>query len=244
METYFLGAYWFDRKESVEQCTERVIRCLAELGKCDAACSRWFRGGRSRKQALEREFNISDKAVKELLLHGQHRRDVGKEVIEDMGFSMSLWNGGEDCQSVGFRAHCGAYTGNLSLGNSCVVNLPSEGPPSERLLRVDTLLCLMRAVVESFDPDWATVMPDALLQTLKFGSKNPAVGWLFYGADRVLRLPRLPATTRVVSIPSRGNVVVTSEDRSARNGPNTCKPATLCGRQSPQPSGSRQRFTE
>ncbi len=212
METYFLGAYWFDRKESVEQCTERVLRCLAELGKCDTAYSRWFNGGQSRKQALEREVDITSETVKELLLRGRNRKDIGKEVIEDMGFSMSLWNGGEDCQSVGFRVHCGAYTGNLSLGNSCVVNLPSDGPPSERLLRVDTLLCLMRAVVESFDPDWATVMPDALLKTLKFDSKNPAVGWLFYAADRVLRLPRFSATTRVVSIPSRGNVVVTSEE--------------------------------
>ncbi len=212
METYFLGAYWFDRKESVEQCSERVLRCLAELGKCDAAYSRWFRCGRSRKQSLAREVGITSDTVKELLLRGRNRRDVGGEIIEDLGFSMSLWNGGKDGQDFGLRVHCGAYTGNPSLGNCCVVNLPSEGPPSDRLLQVDAVLHLMRVVVESFDPDWATVMPDALLKNIQFLPNRPVPGWLFYAADRMLRLPHFSATTRVVSIPGHGHVVVTSEE--------------------------------
>jgi Immunity protein 52 len=213
METYFLGAYWGDRKESVEQCTGRVVACVSALGKCDPAFSRWFSGGRSRKEALEREVHITPETVKELLLRGRNRKDIGGEVIEDLGFSMSLWNGGEHCQGVGLRVQCGAYTGNPNLGNSCVVELPSEGSPSERLLTVNTLLCLMRAVAESFDPDWATVIPDSLVRTMKFVPSKPTPGWLFYAANRVLPSVLIPPAVRAVDIMNRGNVAIITEEQ-------------------------------
>ncbi len=220
MENVVLGAYWWDRKESVEQCAERVVGCLRDFGQCDPALSRWFRGGRSRKEALEREVQITSDAVKELLLRGRNRKDIGGEVIEDLGFSLRLWNGGEDCQDVGFSVTCGGYAANPNIWNSCVVELPSEGPPSERMLKVDPLLCLMRAVVTAFDPDWATVMPDSLRQIANFGWANkPAVGWLFYAANRVLPSPRIPAVARVVSIPNRGSIAVVTEERFSPDRP-------------------------
>jgi hypothetical protein len=72
------------------------------LRKCDEAFSRWFQLGRSRKQALEHEFRITAETVKERLLHGRNRRDVGGGVIENLGYSLSLWNGGKDCQDGGY----------------------------------------------------------------------------------------------------------------------------------------------
>jgi hypothetical protein len=100
----------------------------------------------------------------------------------------------------------------MALWNNCVLNLPSEGPPSERLLKVEALLRLMRAVVETFDPDWATVMPDSLLQTVKFVPNKPVPGWLFYFASRVSRQPHLPAAARIVNVESHGNIVIVAEE--------------------------------
>jgi hypothetical protein len=153
MEIYFLGAYWGDRKESVEECANRVVECLSAIPKCDEAFSRWYLTGRSRKEALEGEFLVTREAVKQQLLKGRNRRDVGGEVIENLGFSLNLWNGGKDSQDVRFSIQCGTYAANPNLCNSCLLNLPSEGLPRERVLRVDALLCLMGAVVAGFDPD-------------------------------------------------------------------------------------------
>ncbi len=213
MENFVLGAYWWDRKESVEQCARRVVCCLRDIGQCDPALSRWFRGGCSRKEALERQVQITHETVRELLLRGRNRPDIGGEVMEELGFSMRLWNGGEDCQDVGFSVTCGGYAANPNIWNSCVVELPSEGPPFERILKVGPLLCLMRAIVTAFDPDWATVMPDSLRQIAQFGSNKPAVGWLFYAADRVWSPDRIPLAVRVVKVAEHSNIAVITEEQ-------------------------------
>jgi hypothetical protein len=197
----------------VEQCAEHVVHCLRDLGKSDIAFSRWFQAGRSRKKALEREVQITHETVKELLFRGRSKRDIGGDVMEELGFSMRLWNGGEDCQSVGFSVTCGGYARNPNVWNSCVINLPSEGHPSERLLKVEVLLRLMRAVIESFDPHWATVMPDSLLRTVQFVPNIPVPGWLFYFANSVSRQPHLPAATRVVNVAGRGKILIVAEER-------------------------------
>jgi Immunity protein 52 len=213
METYFIGAYWGDRKESVDACTDHVVRCLSALAKCDPAFSRWYRLGGSRKEAMERRFDVTQGAVKQLLLAGRNRRDIGKEVIEDLGFRISLWNGEEDAQDASFSAESGLSAGNPNLCNSCVINLPSEGPPSERLLRVEALLCLMRAVVDGFDPDWATVMPDSLLQRIRLVPNRPTPGWLFYISNRLFPGVNIPNTVRVVNVASQGQIAIITEDR-------------------------------
>jgi hypothetical protein len=156
--------------------------------------------------------------MEELLLSGRNRRDVNGEVIENLGFHIRLWNGGEDSQDASFSATCGGFASNPGIWNSCVMELPSEGASSERILKVDPLLCLMQAVVSAFDPDWATVMPDNLRQIARFGSSKPAVGWLFYAALRAWPSPRVPSTVRIVNIANCGNIaVVTEEQFSAEN---------------------------
>ena len=212
MENVTLCAYWWDRKESVEQCANRVLRCLRDMGQCDPALARWFRKGRSRKEALQREVQITYDTVKELLLHGRNRRDIGAEVIEDLGFNIGLWNGGDDCQSVGFGVTCGGYAGNPAIWNRCVVDLPSEGPPQERLLKVESLLCLMRAVVTNFDPSWAIVLPDSLRSRIEFLPDKPTPGWLFYAANRLWPSPRLPESVHVFNVSGLGNIIVVSEE--------------------------------
>jgi hypothetical protein len=215
MEAYFLSAYWGARKESVERCADHVVQCLSSLRGCDVAFHRWSQPGRSRKQAQEYEIPVSIGAIKERLLHGQNRRDAGGGVIEELGYSFRLWNGGKDCEDVSFSVQCGAYSENPSLWNSCVLNLPSEGPPSERLLRVEALLCLMRAVVDGFDPDWATVMPDSLLQQIRLVPNRPTPGWLFYVSNRLSPGVHFPNTVRAVTVANKGQIAIISEDRFA-----------------------------
>lgn len=209
MEWYFLGAYWGSRKEPVEQCTERVLKCFGDLAKCDETFSRWFRTGRSRSEALERKVDFTDEKIKELLLRGRNRRDIGHEIIEELGFSITLWNGAEDTQAIGLRIHCGASSSYV--GNSFLIDLPSQAPARDRVVRLELLLCAMRAIVESFEPDWATVMPASLVRTTESLMQKPAVGWLFYAARHLLPSPDIAALRRV-DVPGHGSIfVITGE---------------------------------
>jgi hypothetical protein len=212
METYFLGAYWRDRKESAADCARRVKQCLAKFSDCDPSFSHWFEKGKSRRDALTAPVALEDEPLTKLLLRNHPNAASPQSSYEPLGFQLAVWNGGQNDESASFSAICGCHAKNTALWNNCVVNLPSEGPASERLLKVEALLRLMRAVVETFDPDWATVMPDSLLQTVKFVPNKPVPGWLFYYASRVSRQPLLPAAVRIVNVASRGNIVIVAEE--------------------------------
>src|SRR5687768_756609 len=100
IERYYLGAYWGNRKETAAECAERAVALLQWLSRCDEAFGRWFQGGRSRKEALQREVRPDPAVLRPLLERGRNRRDDDRSVIEELGFRMGLWNGAADSDAV------------------------------------------------------------------------------------------------------------------------------------------------
>src|SRR3989442_863361 len=91
---YMLGAYWPARQESIEECGNRLGRFLTELAMCDPVFAIWCERGRSRKEASERHVAVEDRHdLLDLLDRGRNRRDVGRDVIDELGFNVGLWNG-------------------------------------------------------------------------------------------------------------------------------------------------------
>ncbi|WP_366059621.1 Imm52 family immunity protein [Pigmentiphaga sp.] len=113
-----LGAYWGVCPDSLEGCVDRVERFFAGLAEIDPLLSHWCERGWSHKDALARKVDASDvEKLEELLLEGRNRRDVGGEVIEELGFKLSLWNGA-DVEEAAFR------------GGSCSPSFPCLAWPS------------------------------------------------------------------------------------------------------------------
>jgi len=108
---FCLGAYWWNRKESAEECLERSVGFFQDLGSCDESLAHWFQLGRSRKDALRKSVDVENRDdLLRLWKRGVHRGDVRGSVIEDLGFGIELWNGAEDDQSIGLGISCGGYT--------------------------------------------------------------------------------------------------------------------------------------
>lgn len=220
-EAYYVGAYWGQRRESVEECAARAVALLTRLASCDELFARWFTLGRSRREALEHEVRPSQETLRELLLAGQSRRDIDRSVIDELGFGLSLWTGGKDGESANMSLSCGGYS--TSVVNSCVVDLPDQGVVAERVLRVEVLARVVDAVARSLEPDWATVTSheyrDSFAKAISRSPATPLVGWLLYLAAGRGTVPPLPSPSRVVPVGSYGNLVIVTDDLFASDRP-------------------------
>src|SRR5262245_42303313 len=120
MNRFFLGAYWSPRRESLDQCTDRLLGFLHDLKTCDDTLVHWYQLGSSRAQALKNRVDTSDRVYFLELLRRRHR----KRGFENLGYSVDLWNGGDDDKAVGLSVTCGLYFERL--GNHANLNLPDD----------------------------------------------------------------------------------------------------------------------
>jgi hypothetical protein len=163
-----LKARWSARKETVDECASRAMVCLLRMATCDDAFGQWFRKSKSRGQALANRVDMTIDSLRDALQRGRNRRDFDKTVIEELGFSMSLWNGSDREAGAGFYVGCGKYPDPVLLPgpNECRIDFPHGGPVAERLLQLGKLSEVVSAVVTSWDPDWALVSTYAMDGTI------------------------------------------------------------------------------
>ncbi len=220
IESYYLGAYWGIRKESVEECAQRLAGFLMCLAECDPCFLHWFKKGKSRKEALTHKINPDVASLQILLLAGRHRTDIGHKVIEDLGFLVGLWNGAStDTESAGLTVTCGSYAPRPGV-NSCVINLPYGKTMTERLLRVPVLKAVMECVVSAWDPDWSVITSRQYQDKVPLPPSNaPRMGWLLYLSSRRGEVPPLPSSTTVERLGKQGTLVITTQERFTASNP-------------------------
>lgn len=209
-EAFYVGAYWGPRGEPVDECARRLSELLAGLGGVDSLLASWFRTGGSRKAALAQGVDASSTGLRELLLAGRARRDdAGRAVMSELGFSASIWNGQE--VQVGVSVRCGLSAAGPGLvSNSLSVQLPAAEGDALALYGRDAALAVMRAVVESWQPAWATWTSHRLRRAQGSQPGEVVAGWATYVADRSgVRADLLPAG--VTAEPSGGGVLITAE---------------------------------
>lgn len=144
---YFVGAYWGSRKESRQACAERMSAFLHGLAKQDAALSQWFKKATSRATPL---VAVPKETHGLLPLLKTNQRDVGGDVISELGFNFSVWTGREENLPASLAATCGAY--GPVVRNSVVVSFAPAASPT-----LDLLQRILRAAVTAFDPEDAVV---------------------------------------------------------------------------------------
>lgn len=220
IESYYLGAYWGIRKESVEECAHRLAGFLMCLAECDPCFARWFKLGQSRQEALKDEIKPDVATLQTLLLDGRSRTDIGQKIMENLGFLIGLWNGASnDAESAGLTIRCGSYAPRPGF-NSCVIDFPYGGSGPERLLRVPVLKAVMECVVTAWNPDWGVVMSDRYRKmSPRPPSHAPRVSWLTYLSHSRGIVPSLSLPTRVVSLGAQGSLVITTDEHFTASNP-------------------------
>jgi hypothetical protein len=213
IDSYYAGAYWGPRKETPEECARRAEVFLAAIADIDPSFSRWFEGGRSRKDALKRPIEPSGEALEKRVRRGRDRQ------FEDLGYSVWAWNGAsDDYDACGFSFYCGRYSDVAP--NNCVVDLPTRGPNAERILSVTVLTRLVRSMVLAWEPDSAlatsTMHRDAVTPD---GDVRTFVGWIMYFPYSRGRVPPLPAPVRVEPVDEKGTLIVLTPERLTAENP-------------------------
>ncbi len=206
MNKFYLGAYWDARPDDLKKCTEDARRFFAGLAEIDPLLAHWYQRGQSRKDALKRKVDTFDiQKLQDLLRKGRNRRDVGREVIEELGFTLSFWNGaGEEEAEASVRVHCGAY--GEWVGNNVSVDLPYQ---SEDLKWVGNASSLLALVAEIWRPKWAGIMSKKAMRERDFNVERPFVDWMVYVPRAV---ESVPAPGHVETLDGLGSIVVVQSD--------------------------------
>ena len=215
MSDFFVGAYWSSRKESIEQCADRLRKFFVALTASDPFLATWLEKGRSRKQALEKTADIREQSyLLGLLDRGRNRRDVGGTVIEELGFRVGLWNGGNGEKAAGLSITCGLYwtspNPNASLSNCVTLDLPED---LGELKQAERMSGVLAAVAQAWEPDWASVMSREAMNARAFDAKIPFVDWMVYVPRRI---DSVLSPSSVVELES-GSLIVVQPDPPAVN---------------------------
>lgn len=203
-DSVYAGAYWPARPEALEACGARVVACLGKLAGIDELLASWFFKG-SRRASAQRPLGGSPETVLQALAAGRNRRDADGSVIDELGYTLGVWNG-DDADPVQLSIRCGISS--PSVPNAVVLKLPARSARSTNLYNSSAATELLRALAEAWDPDWATVTSASLREAQGGGVASPVLGWLTYLSSGRGHIPELPDTFNVEPVGEIGSIIV------------------------------------
>lgn len=180
LEYSHVGAYWGDRRESLDQCAEKLTACFEEFARIDPLVASWFRKG-STKAKSKTPIGTDLHDVRHLLERGRNRTDFGGVVIEELGYHVGVWNGNR--VEIGLSATLGAFPKNWRINNRFGINLPPLNEESARLYQPAVARRLFEVVVEIFEPEWSTWVTPSLRKVQDSPPNVPDIGWMTYLSD-------------------------------------------------------------
>lgn len=207
-----LVARWRGRQESAEECATRAVRLLDRLRSLDEAFHRWFATSTSRASALAQPVAISQESLADRLAAGRATTDSDRSVIEDLGFTTSVWNGSEGIRAATMLICCGAYPDPefIPFPNELLMTLPYGDSNAHYEATHERLTDIVKAVVENWDPDWASISTEGMQTTVHAEDfVGHDVGWCTYMSDRCGALPELPSDCDAYRIAGGTMIVAT-----------------------------------
>jgi len=158
MQIDTLGVYWGPRKESIEDCAQRIALYLTQLIDKFGRLGEWYEKVLTKKSAPSgravNTYEVSELVT--LLAKGINKRDIDRQPMHELGYRIGLWNKQKSGVAIGLTVRCGMYSEVKGLANSVVMQLPSD--LSAVLLNdASTLKMLLLLTSEIWDADWGAV---------------------------------------------------------------------------------------
>ena len=175
-ESAYVGAYWGPRAEPVEACASRLRTFLTRLGALHPALAEWHAtvDGPNDDSA---PLKLDDDTLRDRLMRGRSRGDFDGQIIEDLGYRTSLWNGREDDWEAGIMVTCGVTAD--AVPNAVVLDPPFPTPHNTELFRPSIVRGMVEAAVEAWAPERAKFITNSLDERQE-RLPLPQVGWLTY----------------------------------------------------------------
>ena len=209
-ESLYVGAYWPARAESAGACAARAVVAFERLAAVDELLRSWSLKG-ARRAAARLPFDAHVESVLQALTAGRNRRDDDGSVIDALGFSLGVWNG-DGADPVGLSIRCGISAAIPGLSNAVVLTLPANSARSAGLYSRQGTGRLIGALVEAWEPDWATMTSNSLREAQAVTGGRPVLGYLTYVSAGRGEVRPLPAPFGVEHL-AAGSIV--SVDNSA-----------------------------
>lgn len=186
-----------------EAVLSRIHVVTTALAEIDQKFGSWYARGKSREEALlypAFEDGAPSTAILAVLKH--------KFAADPTTTYVALWDGNEgDARGATLACHLnepGVYNSfELSLSDTAILS------------NLDTVLKIVRSVVQAFDPAYLTVSPRSYVAKQVFDDK-PGVGWMLY-LPTVITQQQVPEAREIVPVPEAGKtqtgtIVVSATD--------------------------------
>jgi hypothetical protein len=179
----YIGGYWSGRAEPKESCIRRAHEYFTRLAAYDDAFAKWFKTGNTIKEALSYAIGTDPESLRKELKSEHY--GPGDETQ-----SLYAWNG----ELFGQGVVCDLYCGGAApwTPSAALLQLPTRGPPFERLCSLKSLDALIRMTIEVWEPENAVASSDELRDSI-FSEDEPGrpfIGWITYLSRRMA--PSLP----------------------------------------------------
>lgn len=204
---WFFSAYWPPRKEAADSCAARLTRFVEALRPIDARFANWSLTARTKKAA---NVPLPEGAALAEYLRSRCMKwkDMPREPIPDLGFTLAAWTGDVAGGSAGLMLTCGLYS--PILVNSCSLRRNGEFPMSRA-----TLARIVESAADAFDA--ATALAGSQRRVDEHGqlyAARPQIGLVTYVATPPAKLPPLPSSVAVK--PTRaGSLLELADDAPA-----------------------------
>ncbi|MEU6641930.1 Imm52 family immunity protein [Saccharomonospora sp. NPDC046836] len=189
---FHLGAYWGSRAESVEDCADKLARCLSGLRAADPLFADWFKLGKSKEDALKFRIDTSRQGLSRLLREGRDVLTLNNGEVHELGCSRSLERE-RTFRLVQYSLLCRGFP------NPNVYLL--KFPPLEEsfeLHRAVLVKQIFETVVDIWGPEWAIFATSKRRDWQGEYTGQPQAGWLTYIADReIAQIEPTPGIERV-----------------------------------------------
>jgi hypothetical protein len=210
VENYYVGAYWPERPEPLEEYARRASVFMRHLAALDPTLVRWFEQASSREAALRSQFTTDTETLLGLFNKQKYRRDEG-----DVSFA--AWNGESESSSV-VSFSCGSPSPYVV--DCCILTPPMRGPVAERLLSASMVAQVLRAMALAWEPEWSVatseVHRDMVSEDAAVGT---FVGWGMYFSRERGSVPPLPAPVRIEPVEDLGTLVILTPERFTATNP-------------------------
>ncbi len=180
IDSFYVGAYWGSRKETLNEVAEKTTIMLARLSELNSHYSTWYELGMSRKNALEKKVLNNTEYIKKL-----YQQNIRKGEIDSLGytthsFSLGLWTGHADYESSSISLSAGGVFNSKGISNRCVIKIPYEGEMRDCLLKFEKAMSLINILIEIWNPDYALFSSHYLAD--KINGVN-GIGWITYNRN-------------------------------------------------------------
>jgi hypothetical protein len=204
-ETYYAAAYWLARSESAEACAQRAERFFHFLSRCDPAWTHWYEPADSFEEARQRRFTTDATNFQALYAR--------KENGFNHHFSFGLWTGDNLQQTSSIDGRCGSPS--HLVASCCVLQPHHQGPVADRVLTASVMSSVLRAMVLSWEPEWAVATSHQHRERVVKGFPHAGtfVGWVMYFSRLRGTVPPLPAPVRIEPMEDKGTLVILTPER-------------------------------